>query len=106
MDIATALTQMTPDRRFGWLHLACSLRRLNRIEEAKEVLVKVMDKCEANSTFPYSLACYSAQLEQISEAKGWFTLALANAKTAAERERIKVRAQIITVRTPMPTTPA
>ena len=93
LDIATALTRMTPDRRFGWLHRAFSLRKLDRTGEAKDVLVSVVDKFEANATIPYYLACYCAQLGQTTEAKGWFTLALANAKTDAERERIKLRAQ-------------
>jgi predicted Zn-dependent protease len=93
LDIATALTRMTPDRRFGWLHRAMSLRRLNRLAEAKDVLVSAIDKFEANATFPYYLACYCALLGQTTEAKGWITLALANAKTDQERERIKQRAQ-------------
>ena len=93
LEIATALTRMTPDRRFGWLHRAFSLRRLDRTAEAKDVLVSVLDKFEANATFPCCLACYCARLGQITEAKGWLTLALANAKTDQERERIKLRAQ-------------
>ena len=55
--------------------------------------MSVMDEFEANTTFPYYLACYCAQLGQTGEAKGWFTLALANAVTDEERERIKLRAQ-------------
>jgi predicted Zn-dependent protease len=92
LEIATALTEIAPDRRFGWLHLAMSLRKLNRIAEARDVLMKIVDKFEPNSTLPYYLACYCAQLGQINEAKGWFTLTLANATTDQERDRIKGRA--------------
>jgi len=93
LDIATTLTKLTPDRRFGWLHLASSLRKLDRTTEAKDVLVSVIDKFEANSTIPYYIACYCARLGQTNEAKGWLTLALAHAKTDEERDRIKLRAQ-------------
>jgi predicted Zn-dependent protease len=93
LEIATALTRLTPERRFGWLHLAMSLRKLNRTAEAKNVLLSVLDKFDRNSTFPYYLACYCAQMGQTTEAKGWFTLALANGTTDDERERIKHRAQ-------------
>jgi predicted Zn-dependent protease len=93
LEIATALTQVTPERRFGWLHLAMSLRKLNRTAEAKRVLISVLDKFDANTTFPYYLACYCARLGETNEAKGWFTLALANATTDQERERIVLRAR-------------
>jgi hypothetical protein len=35
-NLAKSLTQITPERRFGWVHLAFSLHRLNRTEEARE----------------------------------------------------------------------
>jgi hypothetical protein len=35
-NVGTALTQMTPRRRFGWIHRAVSLDRLQRPTEAKE----------------------------------------------------------------------
>ncbi|MGA2863479.1 MAG: hypothetical protein ABSF95_03220 [Verrucomicrobiota bacterium] len=84
---------MTPERRCGQFRRALSLRRLNWTAEATDVLVSVVDKFEANPTFPYYLACDCAQLGQSDEAKGWFTLALANATSDEERERIKSRAQ-------------
>ncbi len=92
LEIATALTRTTPDLIFGWLFQAFSLRKLERTAEAKEVLVSVMDRFEANSTFPYYVACYCARLGQANEAKGWLTLALAHAKSDGERDRLKQRA--------------
>ncbi len=93
LEIATVLTQTRPDHRFGWLHRAMSLRKLNRIAEARDVLLSVLDNFEANSTFPYYLACCFAQLGQPQEAKGWLTLALAHARSDPERDRIKQQAQ-------------
>jgi len=34
LDIATALTEMVPERRFGWLHRTRSLDKLGRTAEA------------------------------------------------------------------------
>ncbi len=93
LEIATNLTQTTPDQLFGWLFRAFSLRKLERTAEAKEVLVSVMDRFAANTTFPYYIACYCTQLGQTNEAKGWLTLALAHATTDSERDRLKQRAE-------------
>jgi hypothetical protein len=86
LDIATALTQLTLDRRFGWLHRAVSLRKLNRTVEARDVLLSVVDEFEANTTFPYYLACYCAQLGQIAEAKVWLEKAFACAASDEARD--------------------
>lgn len=49
---ATELTQVAPDRRFGWLHLAFSLDRLNRTAEARQLLLSVVDRFEPTRRFP------------------------------------------------------
>ena len=92
LEIARTLTNMTPDRRFGWVHLAMTLRKLDRCTEAKAVLLSVLDRFEANTTFPYYLACYCASLGQTSEAKGWLERAFAQATGNEERKRLKLRA--------------
>jgi hypothetical protein len=50
LEIATALTRITPDRRFGWGHPAFSLRNLNLTAEANDVLLSVVVKFERNLT--------------------------------------------------------
>ena len=92
LDIATALTQMTPDRRFGWVHLAMTLRKLNRVAEARDVLLSVLDKFEPNTTFPYYLACYCANLGDLEAARTWLAKALSTARDEEEAGRIKLRA--------------
>jgi len=76
LDIATALTTMTPKRRFGWIHRAHSLDTLGKTLEAKELLLSVVNDFESNSTFAYHLARYCAKLGQIDQAKQWLGKAL------------------------------
>jgi predicted Zn-dependent protease len=76
LDIATALTTMTPERRFGWIHRAHALDKLGRTLEAKDLLTSVVNDFEVNSTMPYHLAQYCARLGQIDQAKQWLGKAL------------------------------
>jgi len=76
LDIATTLTTMTPERRFGWIHRAHALDKLGRTLEAKDLLVSVANHFESNSTIPYHLARYCARLGQIDQAKQWLGKAL------------------------------
>src|ERR1035437_2484172 len=48
LDIATALTTMTPERRFGWIHRAHALDKLGRTLEAKDLLLSVVNDFDAN----------------------------------------------------------
>jgi predicted Zn-dependent protease len=76
LHIAMALTTMTPERRFGWIHRAHALDKLGRTLEAKDLLLSVANNFEANSTIPYHLAQYCARLGQIDQAKRWLGKAL------------------------------
>ena len=89
LDIATALTTMTPERRFGWIHRAHALDKLGRTLEAKDLLLSVVNDFDANSTMPYHLAQYCARLGQIDQAKQWLGKALlaADGLEAADRLR-------------------
>ena len=92
LDIATALTKMTPERRFGWIHRAHALDKLGRTQEAKDLLVSVVNDFESNSTMPYHLARYCARLGQIDEAKQWLGRALLAAEGLEEVEKLRKRA--------------
>ena len=89
LDIVTALTTMTPERRFGWIHRAHTLDKLGRTMEAKDLLLSVVNDFDANSTMPYHLAQYCARLGQIDQAKQWLGKALlaADGLEAADRLR-------------------
>lgn len=88
LDIATALTTMTPERRFGWIHRAHALDKLGRTQEAKDLLDSVVNDFESNATVPYHLARYCAKLGQISQAKQWLGKALLGAE-AEEVEKLR-----------------
>jgi predicted Zn-dependent protease len=58
LDIATTLTAMTPERRFGWIHRAHALDKLGRTLEAKDLLLAANGKFEKNATIrPYLEPC-------------------------------------------------
>jgi predicted Zn-dependent protease len=65
LHIATVLTTMTPECRFGWIHRAHALDKLGRTLEAKDLLLSIVNDFEANTTIPYHLAQYCARLGQI-----------------------------------------
>ena len=92
LDIATALTTMTPKRRFGWIHRAYALDKLGRTQEAKDLLLSVANDFEDNATMPYHLAQYCARLGQIDQAKQWLGKALLAADGLEEVENLRKRA--------------
>ncbi len=91
-EIGLALTKLTPDQRFGWLHYAVALHKLNRTADARKVLLSVLNKFECNTTFPYYLALFSAKLGETDEARSWLEKAFSCAKDKAESDKLKLRA--------------
>ena len=92
LDIATALTAITPERRFGWIHRAHALDRLGRTTEAKDLLISIVNSFESNSTIPYHLAQYCARLGETNQAKQWLGKALLAADGIEELEKLRKRA--------------
>jgi len=91
-DIATALTAITPERRFGWIHRAHTLDRLGRTSEAKDLLLSVVNNFESNSTIPYHLARYCVRLGELDQAKQWLGKALLAADGTEELEKLRKKA--------------
>jgi uncharacterized protein HemY len=89
LDIATALTTMTPERPFGWIHRAHTLDRLGRTQEAKELLLASGPKFEKNATIPFDLARYCSKLGQVVEAQQWLGKALLAADGIEELRRVR-----------------
>ncbi len=71
VTIADTLITQAPDRVSGWLTKSIALHGLNRIQEAYEMLVPVVDKFPHVSLVPYDLACYACRLGKLDEAKQW-----------------------------------
>jgi uncharacterized protein HemY len=89
LDIATTLTEMVPERRFGWIHRAQSLDKLGRTSEAKDLLLSVAKNFGATSTLPLHLARYSCVLGQQDEALRWLEKAVAAANNPEELLRLR-----------------
>ena len=92
LEIATALTDKKPKRRFGWIHRAHTLDKLGRTQEAKDLLLSVVNDFESNSTIPYHLAQFCARLGQTDQAKQWLGKALLAADGIEEVEKLRKRA--------------
>ncbi len=71
LDIASAIVKMAPDRVWGWIHKAISLRRSNGggFENAKALLLEAAKLFPGDSMIQYNLACYCAQLGQLDAAQ-------------------------------------
>jgi predicted Zn-dependent protease len=71
LDIASALAQMVPEEPLGWVHRSFCLHELKRTEEARDNLLRVVDKFPDDPIMRYNLACYECQLGRREQAKRW-----------------------------------
>jgi hypothetical protein len=78
-DAAKNLTDALPEDPGGWIHFASATRRKasGSIPEAKAILVAAEPKFPAHFLFPFNLACYCAQLNELAEAERWLKKAIA-----------------------------
>jgi predicted Zn-dependent protease len=70
-EIARAISEFAPDNPFGFIHQAYSLHELKRTQEARNVLLPVVDKFPEECIIRYNLACYACQLGNLAEARAW-----------------------------------
>ncbi len=82
--IAQALTVVDPGNPFGWIDWACALYELKRINEARSILLSVVDKFPNEYLIRYSLACYACQQGNLSEALLW----LDKARSLADKKEV------------------
>ncbi len=71
LDFASALVQMVPDHPLGWVHRSFCLHELERTAEARDNLLRVVDKFPEHAVMRYNLACYECQLGRLEQAKNW-----------------------------------
>lgn len=71
LDIASALIQSIPEHQAGWVHRSHCLHELHRTQEARDNLLRVVDKFSADFIIRYNLACYECQLGRLEQAKHW-----------------------------------
>jgi tetratricopeptide (TPR) repeat protein len=91
-SLAKSLTQLTPERRFGWVHLALSLHRLSRTEEAREILLYALDMFEPNATMAFYLSRYCCRLGDTKEGRQWLDKAFELTQKNTQRRQLKERA--------------
>ena len=70
LDIAKAITELAPDRSYGWIHLSYALLELKRTTEAWENLLVASVRFPQEPTIAYNLACYACQLGRLSDGQG------------------------------------
>lgn len=92
LDLAVTLTQIIPERRFGWIHKALSLHHLGQTLEAREVLIDAQYHFGPNPTMSYFLARYCCCLDRLDEARYWFSQALELLTSTADKCTLKQRA--------------
>lgn len=69
-ELAEHLTQVAPHVEHGWIHWAYGLRELERIEEAKAVLLAAEPlHGKSCAVLHYNLACYECLLGNLPNAK-------------------------------------
>jgi hypothetical protein len=65
------------------------LHELNRTQEAFDLLLPAATKFSKEWTIHYNLACYSAQLLKLDDAKEWFQKSMAIDETAAKEHALE-----------------
>ena len=91
LDVATALTERVPERRFGWIHRAISLHRLGRTREALDLISSVKERFEPNSTIPFYQACFASRLGRQAETWQFIEEAIQTAEDPETRRRLRKR---------------
>ena len=88
LEIARTLTEMEPDKPGGWIDYAQSLHRLNRTQEANDLLASVVSRFPKQTTLYYHLAVYACHLQLLREAWSW----LERAFEIGDARQIKLKA--------------
>jgi len=88
LDIASALVQLVPESALGWVHRSYAFHELKRTEEARDNLLRVVDKFPEDPIMRYNLACYECQLGRLEQAKNW----LEKAFEVGDSKQIKLTA--------------
>jgi tetratricopeptide (TPR) repeat protein len=71
LEVASKLIEQESEDPLGWVHRSYSLHELKRTQEAKDNLLRVVDKFPVSATMRYNLACYECQLGNLAEARKW-----------------------------------
>ncbi len=75
LEIASALVKAVPDHPLGWVHRSFCLHELERTAEARDNLLRVVDRFPEDAIMLYNLACYECRLGRLGQAKRWLRAA-------------------------------
>ena len=91
VDIAGAIVELAPDRPFGWIGRAYSLRRVEGggLMAAFVTLLPVADEFPAEPMIPFCLSCYTCQLGRLEDARAWLQRAFAVASLTGAKKRLQ-----------------
>jgi tetratricopeptide (TPR) repeat protein len=62
---------LDPEDPLGWVHRSYALHELKQTAEARDNLLRVVEKFPDNATMRYNLACYECRLGQLGQARRW-----------------------------------
>lgn len=88
LQIAGAISVISPYKSSSWLKQAYSLHELGRTEDAFQVLSSVIEMFPDEYLPAYNLACYACKTGRLDEARHW----LRNSIEVGGRERVKATA--------------
>jgi len=75
LEIASALVQVVPEHPLGWVHRSFCLHELERTAEARDNLLRAVDKFPEDAILLYNLACYECRLGRLEQTKHWLQAA-------------------------------
>lgn len=77
-EVAETILRLAPERSFGWIHLAYSLRRVEGggLESAWNLLRPAFDRFPQERMIAYNLACYAAQMGRLDDGWEWLLKAV------------------------------
>lgn len=77
-EVATRLVDQFPELPAGWIDRSFALRRIKGggLQAAHDALLPAVKRFPFEPVIPYNLACYCAQMEQITEAREWLEQAM------------------------------
>lgn len=87
-EVGAKLIELDPDEALGWVDYSYALHELKRTQEARDNLLRVVEKFPISATIRYNLACYECQLGNLPQAKRW----LEKAFRLGDREQMKLSA--------------
>jgi hypothetical protein len=95
VDVSGAIVELAPDRPFGWIGRAYSLRRAEGggSMAAFMTLLPVAYEFPAEPMIPFDLSCYTCQMGRLDDARAWLHRAFAVASLTGEKKRLKIMAQ-------------